>query len=64
MDERLEALEELGRYVAGHLGRELLESEIRHGELMITVRRDAIVRVLSYLCTDANCLWGVAKYPL
>jgi len=59
MDERLEALEELGRYVAGQMGQDIAETEIRHGELMLRVRRDAISRILSFLCNDANCLFQV-----
>jgi len=59
MDERLEALEELGRYVAGQMGQDIAETEIRHGELMLRVRRDSISRILSFLCNDANCLFQV-----
>ena len=57
MDEKHEVLEELARYVAGHIGRDVLASEIRRGELMLNVRRDAIARVLSFLNTDAHCLF-------
>ena len=57
MDERYEALEELGGYVAGLLKRDILNREIRYGELMITVRSDAIVGVLRQLRNDANCLF-------
>ena len=59
MDEGLEALEELGRYVAGQMGQDIAETEIRHGELMLRVRRDSISRILSFLCNDANCLFQV-----
>lgn len=59
MDERLEALEELGRYVAGQMGQDIAETEIRHGELMLRVRRDSISRILSFLCNDAHCLFQV-----
>lgn len=59
MDERLEALEELGRYVAGQMGQDIAETDIQHGELMLRVRRDAISRILSFLCNDANCLFQV-----
>jgi NADH-quinone oxidoreductase subunit C len=57
MDERYEALEELGSYVAGPLKRDLLHREIRYGELMITVRREAIAGVLKTLRNDGNCLF-------
>lgn len=59
MDERLEALEELGRYVSGQMGQDIAETEIKYGELMLRVRREAISRVLSFLCNDANCLFQV-----
>ncbi len=59
MDERLEALEELGRYVAGQMGQDIADTEIRYGELMLRVRRDAVGRILSFLCNDANCLFQV-----
>ena len=55
MDERYEALEELGSYVAGPLKRDLLHREIRYGELMITVRRNALAGVLKTLRNDGNC---------
>jgi NADH-quinone oxidoreductase subunit C len=57
MDERYEALEELGGYVAGLLKRDILNREVRYGELMVTVRTDAIVGVLRQLRNDANCLF-------
>ena len=57
MDEKLEALEELGNYVAGLAKRDILSQDIRFGELMITVRRDAIGAVLKQLRNDANCLF-------
>lgn len=59
MDERLEALEELGRYVSGQMGQDVAGTEIQYGELMLRVRRDAISRILSFLCNDANCLFQV-----
>ncbi len=59
MDERLEALDELGRYVAGQMGQDVADTQIQNGELMLRVRRDAISRVLSFLCNDANCLFQV-----
>ncbi len=59
MDERLEALDELGRYVAGQMGQDIAETEIRNGELMLRVRREAVGRILSFLCNDANCLFQV-----
>jgi len=57
MDEKYEALDELGSYIAGHLKGDLLNRDIRYGELMITVRREAIAGVLKTLRNDANSLF-------
>jgi NADH-quinone oxidoreductase subunit C len=57
MDEKAEALAELGSYVAGQLPHELIKREIRYGELMITVRRETIAAVMKMLRNDANCLF-------
>jgi NADH-quinone oxidoreductase subunit C len=55
MDEKYAALDELGSYVAGQLRSDILKREIRYGELMITVRRSALVGALKMLRNDANC---------
>ena len=52
-----EALQELSDHIAAAMGPHLLGSEIRHGELMIRVQRDAIMRVMKFLRDDANCLF-------
>jgi len=57
MDEKYAALDELGSYIAGHLQRDILHREIRYGELMLTVRRGAIVSVMKTLRNDSNCLF-------
>jgi NADH-quinone oxidoreductase subunit C len=49
------ALQDLGEYIAAALHHEVLAREIVHDELIITSRRDAIVKVLSYLRDDVNC---------
>lgn len=58
MDEKTEALEELSSYIAGQLTQELIKREIRYGELMITVRREAVAAVMKMLHNDANCLFA------
>jgi NADH-quinone oxidoreductase subunit C len=50
-----EALKELSDHIAAALGVHILSSEIRHGELMLRVKRAEIVRVLKFLRDDANC---------
>jgi NADH-quinone oxidoreductase subunit C len=57
MDEKREALDELSTYVAGALKRDLLQREVRFGELMVTIKREAIARVLKLLRNDSNCLF-------
>jgi NADH-quinone oxidoreductase subunit C len=64
-----EALKELGEYLASALSQEVLATEVAHGELMVNVRGDSIVKVLTFLRDDANCKFGVlidvcgADYP-
>ena len=53
------ALKDLGDYVAEALPQEVLETEVRFDELMVRARRDAIVRVLTFLRDDANCHFGL-----
>jgi NADH-quinone oxidoreductase subunit C len=52
-----EALQELSDHIAAAMGPHILGSEIRHGELMIRVQREAIARVMKFLRDDANCLF-------
>ena len=50
-----QALKELGDYVAAALPSAVLGVEIVHDELMIRVRGEEIVRVLTFLQQDQNC---------
>jgi len=49
------ALKELGDYVSAALPGDISKIEIRHGELILTARREAIVKVLTFLRDDAKC---------
>jgi len=49
------ALQELGDYIAGRLSREIVDHGITTDELVMTARRDAVVKVLTFLRDDANC---------
>jgi NADH-quinone oxidoreductase subunit C len=49
-----EALKELSDHIAAALGPHVLGSEIRLGELMVRVERDAIVQVIRFLRDDAK----------
>ncbi len=50
-------LTELGEHLAAAFPRDVIKTEIAYGELMVTVRRDAILRVLLFLRDDAKCLF-------
>ena len=50
-----QALKDLGDYVSAARPRDILKSELRHGELMLMVRREAIVEVLTFLRDDPQC---------
>ena len=49
------ALQDLGEHVADALSQDVIESGIGFDELTVTVRREAIVKVLSFLRDDVNC---------
>lgn len=52
-------LEALGEKVAAAFPQDVLRREIAHDELMVDVRREAIVRVLQFLRDDPNCRFDV-----
>jgi len=54
-----EALQELGDQLAAALPQAVLAREIAHGELIVTVERDAIVAVLTFLRDDPKCLMAM-----
>ena len=51
----MEALEELGDYIAAAFPEAVGETNVSLGELGVHVQRGAIVRVLTFLRDDANC---------
>ena len=52
-----QVLQELGDYVASTLSQDVEKVEVVLGELILTVKRDSIVRVLTFLRDDASCLF-------
>ena len=50
-----EALAELAEHIASTLSNEVVSTEIEFHELMVTVERESIVRVLTFLRDDTNC---------
>lgn len=53
------ALKDLGEIIASGLPNEVIETEIANGELSVRVRREAIVKVLTFLRDDVNCQFKV-----
>ncbi|MGE0746490.1 MAG: NADH-quinone oxidoreductase subunit C [Rhodospirillales bacterium] len=64
-----QTLTDLGEHIQAALPQDVLGFAVAHGELMVTVRAAAIVRVLTFLRDDSNCLFKVlvdlcgADYP-
>jgi len=50
-----EALRDLGDYLEGAIGGDLLAAEIAYDQLNLTIRREAVVKVLTRLRDDHNC---------
>jgi NADH-quinone oxidoreductase subunit C len=53
------ALADLRDFVASAMPQDLLSSETRLGELSVVVRTSSIIKVLSFLRDDSNCLFKV-----
>ena len=54
-----QALKDLGDHISSALGDDALGSEITHGQLVLRVRREGIIRCLTFLRDDARCLFKV-----
>ena len=52
-----ESISELGEYIAAALASEVSETKVAHGELMVQTRADAIVKVMTFLRDDQQCLF-------
>ena len=53
------ALQDLGEHVAAALPNDVIEHAVRGSELCVTVRREAVAKVLTYLRDDANCQFTI-----
>lgn len=53
------ALRDLGEYIAESLNEDVLESRLVNDELVLNARREAIVRVLTFLRDDVNCQFKI-----
>jgi NADH-quinone oxidoreductase subunit C len=64
-----DALNELGAYIADHLGSAVIDWRVALGELNVEVARDNIVAAMEFLRDDPNCRFGClidicgADYP-
>lgn len=54
-----QALKDLGDHVASALAGSVLGSEMTHGQLVLRVEREAIVKVMQFLRDDSMCLFTV-----
>ncbi len=52
-----QAIKQLGDHLAAAFPQDVTEIRIAHGELMAMVKREAIVRVLTFLRDDPTCLF-------
>ncbi|OHC75888.1 MAG: NADH-quinone oxidoreductase subunit C [Rhodospirillales bacterium RIFCSPLOWO2_12_FULL_58_28] len=50
-----QALKDLDEFIAGALSKEVVRSEIVNNELIVLVRAEKIVKVLTFLRDDVNC---------
>ncbi len=60
---------DLGEYIRSELPDDVLDIEVRNGQLIATVRRESLLRVLHFLRDDSNCQFKIladlcgADYP-
>src|SRR5260221_9657153 len=54
-----QALKDLGDYISSALSADVIGSEIAHGQLVVRVQRESIVRCLAFLRDDPKCLFKV-----
>jgi NADH-quinone oxidoreductase subunit C len=57
-EDQVQALRDLGDHVASILSHEVVKTELVKQELIVTVLRGSIVKVLTTLRDDANCLFS------
>ncbi|WP_299616195.1 NADH-quinone oxidoreductase subunit C [Pelagibius sp.] len=51
----IEALQDLGDYLAAALADDLLSQDIGHGQLNLHIKRPSLLKVLTFLRDDQNC---------
>jgi len=55
--EQIEALDDLGHHISAALADEVRETYLAKDELVVTINRHDVVRVLTYLRDDPNCMF-------
>ena len=53
----MEALRELGDYIVAAMPQYVLGADLQQGELVVTASRDGLVKVMTFLRDDSNCLF-------
>ncbi len=53
------ALQDLGQHIAAVLADQVIEASVAHGELIITARAEQIIKVVTFLRDDPQCLFKV-----
>ncbi len=53
------ALQDLGQHIAAVLADQVIEASVAHGELIITARAEQIIKVVTFLRDDPQCLFRV-----
>ena len=51
----IEALQDLGEFVAAAHAQDVLGFDVSHGQLAVNCRRESIVKLLTFLRDDQNC---------
>jgi len=54
-EQQQQALVDLGEYIAATVSDAVVRTEVKLGELMVTIPRGMIVRVLNFLRDDPSC---------
>ncbi|HZS83387.1 MAG TPA: NADH-quinone oxidoreductase subunit C [Stellaceae bacterium] len=54
-----EALKELGDHIKGALSADVFATSITHGQLVVTAKRESILRVMAFLRDDSKCRFAV-----
>jgi len=54
-----EALNDLGVYIAAALPQDVIDTTVANGELVVHARMHTVVKLLTFLRDDSNCLFKV-----